>query len=80
MELGYKEELGGVEVIPVTKFMRDDGFDSFGFSLLDQCVKNYNVFALQNVSLEITSDNAHTQGSPKKYALEWELRFEPSIS
>jgi len=45
MELGHEEELGGVEVVPVTKFMRDDGFDLFGFSLLDQCVKNDNVFA-----------------------------------
>ena len=66
MELGHEEELGGVVVIPVTKFMRDNGFDSFGFSLFDQCVKNNNVFALQNVSQEITSDSVHTQGSPKK--------------
>lgn len=31
MELGHEEELGGVEVIPVTKLMRENGFDFFGF-------------------------------------------------
>ena len=69
-----------MEVVPVTKLMRENGFDLFGFRLLDQRVKNDNVFTLQGVSIEITADNVRTQGSPKKYALEWELRFEPSIS
>jgi hypothetical protein len=80
VELGHEEKLGRVEVVPVTQLVRKNGFDLFGFRLLDQCVKNDNVFALQSVSIEITSNNLRTQGSPKKYALEWELRFEPSIS
>jgi hypothetical protein len=66
MELGHEEELGGVEVVPVAKFMCYDGFDLIGLSLLDQRVKNDNVFTLQNVSLETTLDDVRTQGSPKK--------------
>ena len=54
VELGHEKELGGVEVIPVTELMRENGFDLFGFRLLDQCVKDDNVFALQSVSLEKT--------------------------
>jgi len=60
--------------------MRENGFNLFGFGLLDQGVKNDNVFALECVSSETKMGDMHTQGSPKKYALEWELRFEPSIS
>lgn len=80
VELGHDEELGGVEVVPVTELVSENGFDLFGFRLLDQCVKDDNVFALRSVSLEATSDGVRTHGSPKKYALEWELRLEPSIS
>ena len=47
VHLGDAEQLGRVHVIPVTEFVREDGFDFVGLALLDEGIKDDDVFALR---------------------------------
>jgi hypothetical protein len=46
VELGDGHHLGGVHVVPVPELVREDGFDFFGFALLDEGVEDDDVFGL----------------------------------
>ena len=50
VNLGDAQQLGGVHVVPMSEFVREDGFDFVGFAFLDERVKDDNVFALCGVS------------------------------
>ena len=52
MELRNQEKFCRVEVVPVAQFMGEDSFDFIGLRLLDQGVKDDNVFALPRIQLE----------------------------
>jgi len=45
MELGDGHHLGGVKVVPVAEFVGQDSLDLFRLVLLDECVKDDDVFA-----------------------------------
>ena len=46
VELGNKQELGRVHVVPVTKLVCQDSFDFFRLALLDERVKDDDMFGL----------------------------------
>jgi len=51
VDLGNAQKLCGVHVVPVTELVRKDGFDLVGFALLDERVKDDDVFALGALSV-----------------------------
>lgn len=46
MDLGDHHELHRVGVLPVSQFVREDGFELSGFRFLDERVEEDDVFAL----------------------------------